>query len=369
MHKYMLTEKISCDIFPLAIKEDDSVARVTMKDVAKDAGVSSMTVSHVINERDSEVSAETISRVKDSIQRLGYIRNEAAKTLGSPRGTGKWRSNLIGVLIPQTEAGKEFMFSNPFYGDFLSAVEYTARANGYHLLISGTNVDQSYTEIAKSRSLDGIIILGMFPTTDLNEYKVSQIPTVLVDCYDSDHYFHSVGINDRLGGYLATQYLTQRGHKRIAFLSGAVEEVGVMQKRLQGYKDALLEAGIPFDEGLIFQGDVGYKYGIEAAQRIAGSCPDITATFATADIIALGALKGFQQAGFKVPQDMSLIGFDDIYMTSICDPALTTVRQDIAEKGKVSTEIIITAAQNPRITKRDVTIPISITERESVCHR
>jgi len=343
------------------------MARATIRDVARDAGVSSATVSYVVNGKESEtISAETIDRVMLSVRKLGYIPNQAAKTLGSPRSGGKWRSNMIGVLIPQIKPGHEFMFSNPFYGDFLSAVEYKARVNGYHLLISGTDVDQSYTEIAKSRSLDGIIILGLFPSSDLKEYRSLQIPTVLVDCYDTDHCFHSVGINDRHGGYMATQYLLDRGHTRIAFVTGAAEEDGVNPMRLQGYTDALKEAGIAFDQALVYYGEVGYQYGIVAAEAIARSGQGVTAAFATADIIALGMLRGFQQAGVDVPSEISLIGFDDIYMTRISNPALTTVHQDIAEKGRTAAEIVIAAAQDPKITKREITIPMSIAERDSV---
>lgn len=343
------------------------MARTTIRDVARDAGVSSATVSYVVNGKESEtISPETISRVMRSVRKLGYIPNQAAKTLGSPRSGGKWRSNMIGVLIPQIRPGHEFMFSNPFYGDFLSAVEYSARVSGYHLLISGTEADQSYTEIAKSRSLDGIIILGIFPALDLKEYRTLQIPTVLVDCYDTDHCFHSVGINDRHGGYMATRFLLDKGHTRVAYVTGAKEEDGVNLLRLNGYQDALIEAGLPFDDALVFYGEVGYQYGIAAAQQIAHSGLGITSVFAAADIIALGLLKGFQQAGVDVPGDMSLIGFDDIYMARLCNPALTTVHQDIAAKGKTAAQIVIAAAQEPGMTKREVRIPISITQRDSV---
>ena len=341
--------------------------RTTIKDVAKDAGVSTATVSYVMNAKESEsISSETIARVMRSVSRLGYIPNQAARTLGSPRAIGKWRSNMIGVLIPQTEPGKAFMFSNPFYGDFLSSVEYTARINGYHLLVSGTDVDQSYVEIAKSRSLDGIIILGIFPSTDLEEYKKSKIPTVLVDCYDTDHFFHSVRINDRHGGYMATRYLIEHGHTRIAHVTGAVEETGVNQMRLQGYKDALKESDIAFEEALVYHGDVSYQFGVAAVDAIVRPGLGVTAVFASADIIALGVLKGFQQAGLRVPDDISLIGFDDIYTASICNPSLTTVHQDIFEKGKVAAEIVIAAANDSKISKREVTIPISVIERDSV---
>ena len=123
--------------------------RVSIKDVAREAGVSATTVSYVLNRNpDETISAETTQRVLEAVRRLHYVPNLNARSLSSRR------SNLIGVLIPQTEPGKEFMFSNPFYGELLSAIEYTARKNGYHLLLSGTQEDQSYVSVAQNRGVD-----------------------------------------------------------------------------------------------------------------------------------------------------------------------------------------------------------------------
>ena len=335
--------------------------RVTIRDVAKEAGVSTATISYVLNNKASEsITPETIARVNAAIEKLGYVPNLSARALRYRK------SNLIGVVIPQTEPGKEFMFSNPFYGDFLSAVEYTARTRGYRLLISGTSVGQSYIEIAQNHGLDAIIILGIYPTDDINAYKEAKIPLVLVDCYRNDHFFHSIGTNDRHGGYLAAHYLIRHGHRRIAFVSGAVEEVGVNQKRLFGYHDALDEAGIPYDRELIFSGNVGYEYGTETALDIARNHPDVTAVFATADIMAAGVIKGFSDAGLSVPGNVSVVGFDDVFIANISSPSLTTVRQNIKEKGRVAVELALDAIDDPSGPKREVIIPLEVVERDSV---
>ncbi|MGF7144677.1 LacI family transcriptional regulator [Anaerotaenia torta] len=341
---------------------------VRAKDVAKEAGVTAATVSYVLNGKSSvTISAETQDRVWSAVKKLGYVPNQAAKTLSSSRSTGYSRSNLIGVVIPQTEPGKKFMFSNPFYGEFLSALEYGARLEGYHLLVSGVNLDQSYIEIAKNRSLDGIIILGMYPSDEIQEYKRSGIPSVMVDCYcDNDHYFHSVRTDDRYGGYLATEYLIKKGHRRIAFVSGEAKEAGVNHMRFLGYQDALEEYEIPSDERLVINGYIGYEFGIEAAERIVDSNNGITAVFATADIIAVGMVKGFRKRGVRIPQDISIIGFDDIYASVICDPSITTIRQNIEDKGTEVAKLIVAAAQNRKYPKKEIIIPIEIIERESV---
>ena len=166
--------------------------RVSIKDVAREAGVSTTTVSYVLNSTPTEtISEETSKRVLAAVRKLGYVPNLNARSLSSSR------SNLIGVLIPQTDPGKEFMFSNPFYGELLSSIEYTARQNGYHLLLSGTNEDQNYLSIARNRGLDGIIIVGTYPGENLNALKKLGVPIVLVDSYVNDDSFHTLGIEDK----------------------------------------------------------------------------------------------------------------------------------------------------------------------------
>ncbi|TAH75051.1 MAG: LacI family transcriptional regulator [Anaerolineaceae bacterium] len=341
---------------------------VRAKDVAKEAGVTAATVSYVLNEKSTvTISEDTQKRVWKAVKKLGYVPNQAAKTLSSSRGTGLGKSNLIGVVIPQTEPGKKFMFSNPFYGEFLSALEYGARLEGFHLLVSGVNADQSYIEIAKNRSLDGIIILGMYPSDEIQEYKKSGIPSVMVDCYcDHDHYFHSVRTDDRYGGYLATEYLIKNGHDRIAFVSGEVKEIGVNYMRYLGYKDALEEYGIPFDEKLCIHGYISYEFGIKAAEQLSKNSMGVTAVFATADIVAVGMVKGFRKEKVRVPQDISIIGFDDIYDSIICDPSITTIRQNVEAKGAAVADLIVSAAQSIDYPKKEIIIPIEIIERESV---
>lgn len=343
--------------------------QVSINDVAQEAGVSAATVSYVLNNSPVNLRPETREKVLMAVKTLKYVPNQAAKTLGSSRVKGNGASKLIGVVIPQTEPGKYFMFSNPFYGDFLSMVEYEARKASFHILISGVNAEESYVSIAKNRSLDGVIIVGMYPSDDIAEYRKAKIPVVLVDCYcNEDHVFHSVRTDDRQGGYLATNHLIQNGHRRIAFISGQVKDSGVTQMRYLGYQDALREAGIPLDKSLLFDGTVDFQYGREAAIRIsganAGQKDPITAVFATSDIAAVGAIKGFEQSGLSVPGDVSIVGFDDVYYAELSN--LTTIRQNINEKGREAARILIAAAEDAKLSKRERIIPLELVERASV---
>ena len=334
--------------------------RVSIKDVAKEAGVSAATVSYVLNRNPSEtISAETASRVREAVARLGYVPNLNARSLSSRR------SNLIGVLIPQTEPGKEFMFSNPFYGELLSAIEYTARKNGYHLLLSGTQKDQSYLSVAQNRGVDGIIIVGIYPGKNLEELRHINVPIVLVDSYVTDEAFHTIGINDREGARMATRHLIENGHRHIAFVSGSIREHGVNSKRYQGYCDALAEAGLGVDDMAVYSDSVSFEYGMEAAREYVRRGARQTAAFVAADVLAMGMVKGLLSLGKRIPDELSLVGFDDVYLSQMCNPSLTTVHQDIALKGSEAVNLIIDAASGQKGHMERI-LPLTLVKRDSV---
>lgn len=345
--------------------------QVSVRDVAREAGVSPATVSYILNDTPSlSFTPETRQRVLAAAEKLHYVANQAAKTLGSGRAEGIVQSKLIGVVIPQTENRRKeshIMFGNPFYGTFLSAVELEARRAGYQLILSGTNPGQSYIDIAKSRTLDGVIILGAYPSDDEAEYKKYKIPAVLVDCYGSgDSFFYSVRTDDRLGGYLATKYLIEQGHHRIAIVTGELKAHGVNSERYQGYLDALCEAGLTPAHDDVFEGLVGYDHGLEVAEELARTRRDITALFASADITAIGLINGLHAAGLRVPEDVSVIGFDDVEYAKMCYPGLTTMRQNIMEKGRQAARLMIEAVQDHSLPREERIIPMELIERGTV---
>lgn len=336
--------------------------RVSIKDVAKEAGVSASTVSYVLNNTPTEtISQETKKRVLEAVSKLGYVPNLNARSLSSRR------SNLIGVLIPQTEPGKELMFSNPFYGELLSSIEYTARQHGYHLLISGTKEDQDYLSIAQNRGVDGVIIVGTYPGENLNALKTLGVPIVLVDSYVKDDDFHTIGIEDKEGARIATRYLIARGHRHIAFISGSIRENGVNIKRYQGYCDAMQEAGLPVDEEAVYSGTVDYEYGITAADQYLSRGKKQSAAFVTADVITMGLIKGLQQKHVRVPEELSIVSFDDVYLAQMAYPTLTTIHQDIGEKGKQAVHLILDAARSKEHHHTECILPLRLVERDSVC--
>lgn len=343
---------------------DGGMKRVSIKDVAREAGVSTATVSYVLNRHPGEsISAETTQRVLEAAARLNYVPNLNARSLSSRH------TNLIGVLIPQTEPGKAFVFSNPFYGELLSAIEYTARENGYHLLLSGTREDQNYASIAQNRGVDGIVIVGTYPGENLDALRTIGVPVVLVDSYVTDSAFHTIGIRDREGARMATQYLIEKGHRDIAFVSGSIRENGVNSKRYQGYCEAMQAAGLPVRQDALYLGTVSHEFGQQAADMYVQRGAKQTAAFVTADILAMGFAKGLMERGVSIPKDISIVGFDDVYLAQMCYPSLTTVHQDIAQKGKLAVQCILDALENPNAGRMEHILPLTLTERDSVEER
>ncbi len=333
--------------------------KVSIRDVAREAGVSIATVSYVLNRISTQtISEDTQQKVRAAAARLGYVPNLNARSLTSRR------TNLIGVVIPQTEPGREFMFDNPFYGALLSSLEYTARTHGYHLLLTGPRSGQSYIGIARNRGVDGIVIVGSYPTESLDELHQLSIPVVLVDTYVKDEAFHTIGIDDRRGGRMAVEYLLSQGHRGIAFLSGDISEHGVMRQRWLGYRDALEAAGLPVNERRVVTGEVSFRFGLDAAGRLAAE-GGISAVFAAADILGVGLVKGLRQAGKRVPEDLSVIGFDNLDLARMCDPSLTTISQDIAAKGEAAVRAILDA-NSGRAEKQERIFPVELVVRESV---
>lgn len=332
--------------------------RATLRDVAEKAGVTTATVSYILNDK-KPFPDETRQRVMDAITELGYIPNLSARTLTQRS------SKLIGIVVPQTE-GSRLMFQNNFYSEILGSIEFHARQNGYHIIISATDANESYLRLARERNLDGIIVIGMYPDEFYHQMKESHIPIVLVDSYCNDHYYHNIRIDDAYGSYLATRHVLSKGHRDIAFFSGQLKENGVMKKRLTGYREALSEFGVGFDQRYVFEGRIDYASGIDAAERLLVSRVPATAVVAAADILAIGAMKGFYERGVRVPDDISVVGFDDLDISQYLTPGLSTIHQEISQKGEKAVELLINNIKEPNLTKQEQILPVKLIERGSV---
>jgi DNA-binding LacI/PurR family transcriptional regulator len=335
--------------------------RQTIKDVAKVAGVSAAAVSYVLNGKEGKVSADTLEKIKDAINELNYIPNYSARSLVNNR------SNLIGVVIPQTEDTTQLLLENPFYSEVISGIESELRKYGYHFILSGVNKGEGYLDTSMQRNLDGAIIMGIYFERFYEELKGTNIPVVLIDSYINDDSFRKIGINDEQGGFMATKYLIENGHTNIALVTGAIKKDGVVEKRFLGYKSAFKEANLFYNPDYVFEETVSYEYGVQAGRLIALNHPEITAVFATSDMMALGVITGLTESGKRVPDDVSVIGFDDIPISKIFIPQLTTIKQDITSKGIKAAQCLI-AAMDGRDDDHtnEIILPLELVERQTV---
>ena len=332
--------------------------KVTIKDVANETGLSIATVSYAMSGK-KVLPPETVKLVTDAIEKLGYVKNISASSLVSNK------SNLIGVVIPQTEPGRAMVFENPFYSEMLSSIEYNARLQGYHVIVSGTNADEKYFNLAKQRNMDGVIVIGAYSEDFYEGLERSNIPIVLVDSYLENHEYKEVKLDEVYGGYLATKYLIQHGHKKIAFMSGKIKDGGVSEKRYQGYIKAIQESGIPVNSKYVFNGNVDFEEAGVLARKIVEET-DCTAIFCMADIMAVGAIKELNRMNVKIPEEMSVIGFDNLNIANYCTPGLTTIGQDIFKKGKMAVDLLCKAIDGKDEQQEECVLPVEIVERESV---
>ncbi|MHA6481110.1 LacI family DNA-binding transcriptional regulator [Paenibacillus sp. strain BS8-2] len=340
-----------------------SKRKTTIKDVASHAGVSIAAVSYVLNGKANKVSDDTVAVIYESIKVLNYIPSISA------RGLSKNTSELIGLIIPQTEEHKQLVLQNPFYSEIISSIEAVVREYGYHIILAGVEKGKSYLDISTSRNLDGAIIMGIYPEQLYEECKSVNIPIVLIDSYVHDQYFANVGIDDEQGGYMATKYLIDQGHRHIGIVTGMIRRDGVVEKRFLGYKRAMQEAGLFYNPDLVFEESVSYEHGYDTGRIIAEQHPEMTAVFATADLVAFGLIRGLFECGKSVPEDVSIIGFDDISWAHMFFPPLTTVRQQIALKGEMAARHLmenIKQGTANEVGGFQYLVPLEIVERQTV---
>ncbi|WP_455794084.1 LacI family DNA-binding transcriptional regulator [Clostridium butyricum] len=331
---------------------------VTIKDIAKAVNVSCTTVSNVIHGKAGRVSAETIIKIENAIKELGYVPNMSARSLVSNS------SKVIGVINHIIPNNKNFM-EDPFHSLFIGALESTLRENGYYLMLRTVETNQDLDFFLRNWNLDGLILTGVYEDNFYTTLTKLNIPIVLIDSYVSSTNICNVGLEDLNGGYLATKYLIDRGHTNIVFASPFIKYKGVVSERFEGYKRALLDSNIEFNENLVFEQEIDIDTTIALGRKLAKR-NDFTAIFATADILACGIITGLRQCSKKIPEDISIIGFDDINLCKLTSPSLTTIHQDLPLKGKIAANYIIETLEKKSIAKTKSILPVKLVERESV---
>ncbi|MFD2611575.1 LacI family DNA-binding transcriptional regulator [Paenibacillus gansuensis] len=336
------------------------MSRITIKDVAKAAGVSIATVSNVINQS-GRVSEETIERVKKIIDELQYIPSASARSLRDKH------THLIAVIVPY--ADRTTLQDNPFYWQLVSAIESGARNHRLHVLLVGVSEEETFSFV-REKHLDGLIVVGTFSDSPIMSSLADiQVPCVYLDSYLEDEDLYQIYVDDRKGGYLGAKHLLEQGHRRLALLSNSMTEGGVGEVRYAGFMEAVKEYGVSDETVTLICEDVSMEGGYRAASRIAEFAEGITGVMAFSDIAATGLIKGLHDRGIRVPNDVSVIGFDDLMYSRHMIPSLTTIAQNLSEKGRLSVQLLMEQIEcKPPRKSRKVVLPVKLEVRESTAN-
>lgn len=318
--------------------------KVTMKDIAQMAGVSKATVSMVINKKDASISKETRKRVLDIAKEMRYIPNSIARSLSTKK------SGTIGIILPD--------ITNPFFSEMARAIEDEAERLEYNLIICNTDNDidkeQKYIELLISKLIDGIIFMsGGKSNESIAILKSNNIPFVLVDRYIEGYIdYYGVFCLNKQGVIDGIKYLYEKGNRKIVFVKGR-ENLEISKQRLEGYIDAMKNYGI-YNEKYIFEGDFNVNGGKTATEKILSCFNGLDAIFYSNDMMAIGGMKILIRNGYNIPRDISVMGFDNIQISEVIEPELTTISQPIYNMGKKACSILIDVINGEMPTEKQI---------------
>ena len=324
---------------------------ITIYDVAREADVSMATVSRVVN-GNPNVKPATRKKVLEVIERLDYRPNAVARGLASKKTT------TVGVIIPDV--------SNMFFASLARGIDDIATMYKYNIILANSDGD-NLKEVhvlnnLLAKQVDGIIFMGHHITDEIRgEFSRSKTPVVLAGSIDPDNQVGSVNIDYQAATKEAVQILVKNGHKDIAFVSGALIDPINGHARLGGYKQALEEAGIAYNEGLIFEAPYSFRDGLRLVERLRNS--GATAAFISDDELAVGILDGLLDAGVKVPEEFEIITSNNSLLTDVVRPKLTTITQPLYDMGAVAMRLLTKLMNKEEVEQKTIILPFGISEK------
>ncbi|BER96466.1 LacI family DNA-binding transcriptional regulator [Vibrio cholerae] len=329
----------------------------TMKDIARLAGVSTSTVSHVIN-KSRFVSDEIAERVNNAAQQLNYAPSALARSLKMNR------TKTIGMLVTTS--------TNPFFGEVVKGVERSCYHQGYNLILCNTEGDNQRMKASINtllqKRVDGLLLMcSTLEGERLDVFdRYPDIPIVVMDWGPILFASDKIQDNSLQGGYMAAKHLIECGHKEIGCITGPLIRHQA-QMRYEGYKRALAEAGIAINPDWIVESDFECEGGYQAFEKLyqRGKLP--SALFVSNDMMAMGVIQAASQRGLRVPDDLSLIGYDDVHIAKFMTPALTTIHQPKYRLGKAAVDTLLYRLENPDTTAQVVQLEPTLVVRSSVC--
>ncbi|GKX29262.1 LacI family transcriptional regulator [Vallitalea longa] len=331
---------------------------MTIRDIANAVGVTPTTVSNVINGNYKKVSQKTIDKVQKVIKETGYIPNKNARALV------KNSSKIIGVIFPKTIEG--FM-QNPFHSQILTGIEKVISAKEYYLMIKSIDTYEDMYQLMQNWSVDGFVILSLIGYQLPKLEKFKDVPVVFIDTYYEELKYINIGSEDYEGEYNAADYLLEMGHESIGFISYHIDYPSVISMRLNGFKDALKNKGIPFNHSndVLEIEEINFD-DAECSNRILDFVKNKTGICVSADILAIEIMEVLKDNGYSIPDDISIIGFDNVYLSKLVNPKLTTINQDIIEKGNIAAEKLINMIEKKNNKEPNIKIPTNLVIRDSV---
>ncbi len=327
-----------------------------MKDVARVAGVSTSTVSHVIN-NDRFVSEAIREKVEAAVKSLNYAPSALARSLKLNQ------TRTIGMLITAS--------TNPFYSELVRGVERSCFERGYSLVLCNTEGDEQRMnrnlETLMQKRVDGLLLLCTEthqPSPEIMQ-RYPSVPTVMMDWAPFDGTSDLIQDNSLLGGDMATQHLIDKGHTRIACITGPLDKTPA-RLRLEGFLVAMDRAGLPVPDGYQITGDFEFSGGFEAMQSLLAQKDRPQAVFIGNDAMAVGAYQALYQAGLRVPDDIAVVGYDDIELAQYMTPPLTTIHQPKDELGELAIDVLIHRIAQPGLQQQRLQLTPVLMERGSV---
>lgn len=327
----------------------------TIKDVAKKANVSITTVSKIINGKADDISKSTIERVQSVIDELNYKPNRLARSMILKK------TKTVGLIIPDVQ--------NPFFTKMVRGAEDAANEREYNIFFCNTDDDIgkeiSYMNMLIEKSVDGIVLVGAAHRDKIKEKEMElKLPIVTVDRdVNFENIDATVSVDNFIGAYEAVKHLIGLGHKEIVYISGSLG-IKPTKDRMSGYVKALEDSGFKLDDNNIYHGDYTSEFGEEIVNKIVG-LENKTAIFCGNDMIALGVLKSLKRKGIRVPEDISIVGYDDIDLVSLISPELTTISQPSYELGKKSMNVLIDIIEKENEYLEDTILETNLIIRES----
>ncbi len=324
---------------------------ITLKDIAEKANVSVMTVSRVVNGNYSKVSKETAKKIQAIIEESGYVPNYSARSLSSRN------SHIIAIITKKEDA-----LSDPYNSKMLASIIPILQKNGYYTMVACLNDFKDVTQHLHAWKAEGAIFLGLFEEDVMKIKENNQIPLIFTDSYSTVQQITNIGIDDYKGGVLAAKHLLECGHRSFAFVGIALEHSSVSQKRLKGFMDTINAADISIsEEHILYDQDPAVL-----AKKIVQFKTPVTAIFTTADILALNIMDQLIINAYKVPDDYSFIGFDNLPISYYVTPKLTTIAQDIEQKAQLICETLLRHIDDPHLPCEKITLDVELAKRNSV---